>query len=196
MAQINPLCRRMIDDMTIRNLSPSTQEAYVSAVRRLGKFFNRSPDKLTVEDIRKYQVHLARREQAWGSLNKTVCALRLQANHCRAVDHTLKRSITTKPISIHPTPLRVTNGVACSGSFIAQEPDKIIRQAVAGCGGDTLILQGSFLTRYSIWAISRVRFLRSFILCPRLLPRLRLPLRFERSPLQSRPGWDRFCQLI
>lgn len=76
MAQINPLCRRMIDDMTIRNLSPSTQEAYVSAVRRLSKFFNRSPDKLTVEDIRKYQVHLARRGLAWGSLNQTVCALR------------------------------------------------------------------------------------------------------------------------
>ena len=76
MAQMNPLCRRMIDDMTIRNLSPSTQDAYVSAVRRLGKFFNRSPDKLTVEDIRKYQVHLARRGLAWGSLNKTVCALR------------------------------------------------------------------------------------------------------------------------
>ena len=67
MAQINPLCRRMIDDMTIRNLSPSTQEAYVSAVRRLSKFFNRSPDKLTVEDIRKYQVHLARRGLAWAA---------------------------------------------------------------------------------------------------------------------------------
>jgi len=76
MAQISPLCRRMIDDMTIRNLSPSTQQAYVYAVRRLGKFFNCSPDKLTVEDIRKYQVHLAERGLAWSSLNKTVCALR------------------------------------------------------------------------------------------------------------------------
>lgn len=76
MSPLNPLCRRMIDDMTIRNLSPSTQEAYVSAVRRVGKFFNRSPDKLTVEEIRQYQVHLARRGLSWGSLNKTVCALR------------------------------------------------------------------------------------------------------------------------
>ena len=29
---ISPLRRRMIDDMTIRNLSPSTQRSYVHAV--------------------------------------------------------------------------------------------------------------------------------------------------------------------
>lgn len=76
MTHINSLCRRMIEDMTIRNLSPSTQDAYVCAVRKLGRFFNRPPDKLTMEEIRKYQVHLTRRGLAWGSLNKTVCALR------------------------------------------------------------------------------------------------------------------------
>jgi len=32
MTEISPLRRRMIDDMTIRNLSPATQRSYLHAV--------------------------------------------------------------------------------------------------------------------------------------------------------------------
>jgi hypothetical protein len=31
MAEISPLRRRMIEDMTIRNLSPATQQSYLNA---------------------------------------------------------------------------------------------------------------------------------------------------------------------
>ena len=31
--QISPLRQRMIDDMTIRNMSPNTQRAYIRAVK-------------------------------------------------------------------------------------------------------------------------------------------------------------------
>jgi hypothetical protein len=34
MAKITPLRRRMIDDMTVRNLSPATQQSYIWAVAR------------------------------------------------------------------------------------------------------------------------------------------------------------------
>jgi hypothetical protein len=33
MADLSPLRRRMIEDMTVRNLSPATQRSYISAVR-------------------------------------------------------------------------------------------------------------------------------------------------------------------
>ena len=33
MAEMSPLRRRMIEDMTIRNLSPATQQSYIHAVR-------------------------------------------------------------------------------------------------------------------------------------------------------------------
>jgi hypothetical protein len=45
MAEMSPLRRRMIEDMTIRNLSPATQQSYVtrfrssadiSAIRQIG----------------------------------------------------------------------------------------------------------------------------------------------------------------
>src|SRR5580704_18730404 len=76
MAQMSPLRRRMIEDMTIRNLSPATQQSYVHAVSKFSQYFGRSPDRLGLEDVRVYQVHLASKGVAWASLNQAVCALR------------------------------------------------------------------------------------------------------------------------
>ena len=58
MTQVSPLRRRMIDDMTVRNLSPATQRSYVHAVAKFGRFFGRSPECLDLEDVRAFQVHL------------------------------------------------------------------------------------------------------------------------------------------
>ena len=56
--QVSPLRQRMIEDMAIRDMSPNTQKAYVRAVKNFSKHFGRSPDKLTLEDVRAYQLHL------------------------------------------------------------------------------------------------------------------------------------------
>jgi integrase/recombinase XerD len=45
--QMTPLRQRMIEDMTIRNMSPSTQKIYVAAVANFSIFHGRSPDKLS-----------------------------------------------------------------------------------------------------------------------------------------------------
>ena len=76
MAEMSPLRRRMIEDMTIRNLSPATQQSYVHAVSKFSRYFGRSPDRLGLEDIRAYQVHLISKGISWASLNQFVCALR------------------------------------------------------------------------------------------------------------------------
>ena len=47
MAEISPLRRRMIEDMTVRNLSPATQQYYLNAVAKLSRYFGRSPDRLS-----------------------------------------------------------------------------------------------------------------------------------------------------
>ena len=59
--QVSPLRQRMIEDMAIRNMSPNTQKAYIRAVKNFSLHFGRSPDKLTFEDVRIYQLHLASR---------------------------------------------------------------------------------------------------------------------------------------
>ena len=76
MARMSPLRRRMIEDMTVRNLSPATQRFYLHAVAKFSRYFNRSPDRLGLEEVRAFQVHLVSTGISWGALNQTVCALR------------------------------------------------------------------------------------------------------------------------
>jgi len=76
MAEMSPLRRRMIEDMTVRNLSPATQRSYVHAVAKFSRYFGRSPDRLDLEEVRAFQVHLVSNGISWPALNQTVCALR------------------------------------------------------------------------------------------------------------------------
>ena len=76
MAEISALRRRMIDDMMIRNLSPATQQSYIYAVAKFSRYFGRSPDHLSLEDVRAYQLHLIAQQRSWSHINQTVCALR------------------------------------------------------------------------------------------------------------------------
>jgi integrase/recombinase XerD len=74
MATTSPLRQRMIEDMTIRNLSQATQQSYIYAVRKFSRHFGRSPDRLGVEDVRTYQLHLIAQKRSWSHINQTACA--------------------------------------------------------------------------------------------------------------------------
>src|SRR6266581_7649117 len=69
-------CRRVIEDMTVRNLSPATQRSYISGVVKFSRHFGLSPERLGLEDVRAFQVHLVSTGISWASLNQIVCALR------------------------------------------------------------------------------------------------------------------------
>jgi integrase/recombinase XerD len=73
---MSPLRRRMIEDMTIRRLSPKTQQGYIRTIKNLAAFLGRSPDKASFEDIRRFQLHVAQSGVGTGALNATVTALR------------------------------------------------------------------------------------------------------------------------
>jgi integrase/recombinase XerD len=76
MTTTSPLRRRMIEDMTIRNLAPATQQSYIREVKKFSEHFGKSPARLGLKEVRSYQVHLASRRIAWATLNHAVCALR------------------------------------------------------------------------------------------------------------------------
>lgn len=78
-----PLRRRMIDDMTLRNLSPATQRSYLHAVTKFSRYFNYSPDRLGLEDVRAFQACLVLQGISWPVLNQTVCALRFDTESGR-----------------------------------------------------------------------------------------------------------------
>ena len=73
---ISPLRQRMIDEMTMRRMSPKTQQGYIRAVKRFADFFGRSPDKATAEDIRRFHVHLAKTMGRIPTMNATMTALK------------------------------------------------------------------------------------------------------------------------
>ena len=73
---ISPLRQRMIDDMTMRNLSANTQETYIRSVAQLSAFHRRSPDQLGVEHLRDFHLHLVSRGLVANSISVKMAALR------------------------------------------------------------------------------------------------------------------------
>lgn len=57
--KLSPLRQRMIEDMTVRNLSAQTQASYVQYVSQLSRHFHKSPDRTSVEEIRTFLLYLA-----------------------------------------------------------------------------------------------------------------------------------------
>jgi site-specific recombinase XerD len=75
-ANASPLRQRMIDDMRMRQLAPKTQDTYLRIVREFARFLGRSPDTATVEDLRRYQLHLVDHGTSPVSLNHAITGLK------------------------------------------------------------------------------------------------------------------------
>jgi integrase/recombinase XerD len=52
------LRQKMIEDMQLRGFALRTQEAYLLAVRQLARYYNKSPDLVTEEELRQYFLYL------------------------------------------------------------------------------------------------------------------------------------------
>jgi integrase/recombinase XerD len=74
--RISRLRQRMLDDLRMRQLSPKTQSHYLRAVRRLAEYLGRSPATATVEDLRRYQLHLVDQGTSPISLNAAITGLK------------------------------------------------------------------------------------------------------------------------
>ena len=73
---ISPLRQRMIDDMTARRFKEKVQKDYVRHVRTFTAFLGRSPDTATSEDLRRFQLHMAKQQIGAPTINSAIAALR------------------------------------------------------------------------------------------------------------------------
>jgi integrase/recombinase XerD len=195
MAAMSPLRRRMIDDMMVRNLSPSTQQSYLYAVAKFSRHFGRSPDRLGLEKVRAYQLHLIAQKRSWSHINQTVCALRFFYGVTLGQGDALERIIAAREPQRLPVVL---------------SPDEIVRflQAVPGLRNRAALttaygagLRVGEVARLETGAIDSSRMLirieqgkggkdRYVMLSPQLLGILRAYWRLARPGRWLFPGHD------
>ena len=60
---MSPLRQRMLDDMILRNFSAGTQRSYIHYVADFARHYWTSPERLGLDDIRSYQLHLIEQRQ-------------------------------------------------------------------------------------------------------------------------------------
>jgi site-specific recombinase XerD len=67
----------MIRELELHRKAPKTVEAYVTAVGQLARHFGRSPDRISLEEIRDFLHHLITvQKAAYSTCNQKVCAIR------------------------------------------------------------------------------------------------------------------------
>ena len=68
---------RMDNDLLVRGMAERTREAYLAAVTRLARHYDRSPDRLSPQEVQAYLVHMLREEHlAWSTCGIAVHAFR------------------------------------------------------------------------------------------------------------------------
>src|SRR5271154_5855545 len=73
---ISPLRQRMIEDMTARHFAEKIQNDYIRYVKNFAAFLGRSPDTASAEDLRLFQLHMAKTHVSPWTINATIVALR------------------------------------------------------------------------------------------------------------------------
>lgn len=73
---ITPLRQRIIEDMTARKLCAGTQRGHILSCKRFAAFLKRSPETATLEDIRRFQLHLADTGMSICNRNRIMTGLR------------------------------------------------------------------------------------------------------------------------
>jgi integrase/recombinase XerD len=57
---MTPLRQKMIDAMQMRGMSPRTHRSYLSAVTDLAKYYHRSPDQMSGEELQAFFLYLVK----------------------------------------------------------------------------------------------------------------------------------------
>ena len=68
---MTPLRQRMIEDLQLRGYSDSTQSLYVNAVRQLCEHYDKSPGRITEEELRDYFLY-GKNVKKWARSTSTV----------------------------------------------------------------------------------------------------------------------------
>jgi integrase/recombinase XerD len=130
---MTPLRQRFLDELTRRNYSPRTVEAYLAGVLKFVRYSGRAPDLATADDLRTFQLHLIARQVSWSQFNQVSCALRF------LYTHVLPRPgfVPSVPFAKKPRQLPVILSPQEVGRLlaaVASPRDRLMVRLAYGCG--------------------------------------------------------------
>lgn len=74
---MSELRTRMDNDMLLRGMAARTRESYVAAVARMARFYRRSPEQISEQEVQAYLLHMLQEEKlSWSTCNIAAHALR------------------------------------------------------------------------------------------------------------------------
>ena len=74
---MTPLRQKMIRELELHRKSPRTIEAYVTAVAQLARHYGRSPDAISLEEVREFLHYLiTQRKVAFSTCNQKLAGIR------------------------------------------------------------------------------------------------------------------------
>jgi integrase/recombinase XerD len=89
---MTPLRQKMTDDMKLRRFSPETIKLYVYAVKDISRYYNRSPDLISEQEVYGYLLYLQEeRKLTWGACNSMVAGLNFFYKTTLQYDNTIFR---------------------------------------------------------------------------------------------------------
>jgi site-specific recombinase XerD len=185
----------MIDDMSLRKLSLKTQTQYIRAVKKFTRFFRRSPDTATAEDLRCFQLHMVSTGVSAITINATITGLRF------FFGTTLERPEAMKRMSFIPVVRKLPTVLSIEEVTRVLNAAPGIKYQAALSVAYATGLRASEIVGLKVTDIDRERMLihvvqgkgnkdRNAILSPRLHALLRHWWRYARSQGKMLPrGW-------
>ena len=108
------LRQRMIEDMQLGGLAERTRQSYVGAVCQLARYYGKSPDQISEEELRQYFLYLKNDKQyAPSSCMVALCGIKY------FYDHTIKRPWPLPGFYQAAANIQVAGGVEPGGSTAA-----------------------------------------------------------------------------
>ena len=102
---MTPLRQRMIRELELQRKSPRTVEAYVTAVADLARYVGRSPDQITIEQVRDFLHHvITQRKLSFSTCNQKLAGIRFFYHHVLGHQE-LKLRVPAKRSGRLPEPL-------------------------------------------------------------------------------------------
>ena len=98
---------QMLENMQLQSLAPRTQQSYVYAVRRLAEFYDKSPARITEEELCQYFLHRANTDQ-WSRSACRVALSGIKRFYLNALNRKWTKAKLIKPKKLKTLPIVIS----------------------------------------------------------------------------------------